>query len=231
MWIYNPKLNFNFVSFEQNLDEINKLNPKKKISEPVPIIKGNKDKLNPKKKSQITGIPVPIIKGNKDVIALFVYHNFNNSLSSSFFPTGLKYADVRLVFKKGDKNDKENYRPISIQPNISKVYERLMYDQLYPYLNFRKGCYAEQCITSMIEKLGKVLNVGNHAGAPLTNLSKALDYVDQELLLAKRNAYGFFLFFFYGFDSRALYFLFSYLDNRKNNESKLFLCWFWRNSF
>ena len=91
-----------------------------------------------------------------------------------------------------------------------------MYDQLYPYLNFRKGCYAEQCITSMIEKLGKVLNVGNHAGAPLTNLSKAFDYVDQELLLAKRNAYG--------FDSRALYFLFSYLDNRKNNESKLFLC-------
>ena len=99
-----------------------------------------------------------------------------------------------------------------------------MYDQLYPYLNFRKGCYAEQCITSMIEKLGKVLNVGNHAGAPLTNLSKAFDYVDQELLLAKRNAYGFCFFFFYGFDSRALYFLFSYLDNRKNNESKLFLC-------
>ena len=53
-------------------------------------------------------IPVYIIKGNKDVLALFIYHNFNNSLSGSSFPTGLKYANVRTVFKKDGKIDKEN---------------------------------------------------------------------------------------------------------------------------
>ena len=52
--------------------------------------------------------PVPIIKGNKDVIALFIHHNLNNSLSSFSCPLSLKYADVRPVFKKDDKTDKEN---------------------------------------------------------------------------------------------------------------------------
>ena len=113
--MYNPKFSFNFISFEHTLDDINKLNPKKA--------------------SQTTIIPAPMIKGDKDSIALFIYHNFNNSLSSSSFPTGLSYADVRPVFKKNDKTNKENYRPISILPNISKMYERLLYDQMYPYFN------------------------------------------------------------------------------------------------
>ena len=73
------KFSFNFVSFQQILDEINKYNAKKA--------------------PQITDISVPIIKGNKDVFVLFIYINFNNSLSSSSFPAGLKYANVRLIFK------------------------------------------------------------------------------------------------------------------------------------
>ena len=75
-----------------------------------------------------------IIKGNKDLISYFVYNNFNNALSSSQYPNGLKYADVTPVFKKDDKSDKSNYRPISILPNLSKVYERIMQNQIYPYL-------------------------------------------------------------------------------------------------
>ena len=84
----NPKFIFNFVSSEQTLDEINKLNMKKA--------------------SQTMDILVPIVKEKKDVIALFIGHNFNNSRSSSSFPTGLKYANVRPVFKKDEKTEKEN---------------------------------------------------------------------------------------------------------------------------
>ena len=65
------------------------------------------DEINPfnvKKASQATHVPVPIIKGNKD-IALFIYHHFKNSLSSSSFLTGLKYADESPVFKKDGKTD------------------------------------------------------------------------------------------------------------------------------
>ena len=75
--------------------------------------------------SQVNDIPVKVIKENKDIIASFVYHNFNNSLSGSNFPTALKYTDVKPVLKKDDKTDKENYRPISILPTLIKVYERL----------------------------------------------------------------------------------------------------------
>ena len=77
-------------------------------------------------------IHVKVIKENKDIVAFFIHYNFNNSLSSSTFPTALKYANVKPVFKKDDKTDKENYRPISILPTLSKVYERLIYNQMYP---------------------------------------------------------------------------------------------------
>ena len=59
-------------------------------------------------------IPVKVIKENKDIVAFFIHHNFNNSLSSSIFSTALKYADIKPVSKKDDKTDKENYRSISI---------------------------------------------------------------------------------------------------------------------
>ena len=73
----------------------------------------------------------------------------------------MKYADVIPTHKKDDKTDKENYRPIRILPNLSKVYERLMYNQIYPYFDtlfsnfqcgFRKGFNAQHCLLAMIEK-------------------------------------------------------------------------------
>ena len=79
-----------------------------------------------KKAPQTLGIPVKIIKENKDLISCYVYNNLNNALSSSQYLNGLKYADVTPVFKKDDKSDKINYRPINILPNLSKVYERIM---------------------------------------------------------------------------------------------------------
>ena len=82
-------------------------------------------KLDTKKTSQMNNIPVKVIKENKDIVALFIHHNFNNSLSSPTFPTALKYPDVKPVFKKDDKTVNENYRLISILPTLSKVYERV----------------------------------------------------------------------------------------------------------
>ena len=159
------------------------------------------NKLSFKKASQTLDIPVKIIKENKDLISYFVYNNFNNALSSSQYPNGLKYAFVTPVFKKDDKSDKSNYRPISILPKPSKVYERIMQNQIYRYLNkffskyqcgFRKGFSAQHCLIAMIEKWRQSLDSGGQATAVLTNLSKAFDCTDHELLIAKLNAYGFY---------------------------------------
>ena len=88
-----------------------------------------------------------MIKENENLISYFVYNNFNNVLSDSQYPSGFKYTDVTPVFKKDDKSEKSNEEPISIVPNLSKVYEQIM-NQIYTYLNnifqsinmvFRKG--------------------------------------------------------------------------------------------
>ena len=109
----NPTFGFDFTSYEETVKEVNNL----KI----------------RKVSHKTDIPIRIIKENIDIVSYFLYHNFNNTLSCSTFPTAIKYAEVTPIHKKADRTDKENYRPVSILPNLSKVYERLIYNQIYPY--------------------------------------------------------------------------------------------------
>ena len=59
---------------------------------------------------------------------------FITCLNQGVFPEIWKYANVVPVYKKSERNVKENYRPISLLPVISKIFEKLMYDSLYPYL-------------------------------------------------------------------------------------------------
>ena len=124
-------------------------------------------------KKQLTlDIPVKIIKENKDLISYFVCNNFNNVLSSLQYPNGLKYVDATPVFKKDDKSDKSNYRAISILPNLGKVYEQIMQNQIYPYLNkifskyqcgFREKFSAQHCLIAMIKKMVSVSQFGQAA--------------------------------------------------------------------
>ena len=191
-----PKFSFHLVTLEETFKEV--------------------ALLSDKKASQTSDIRVKIIKENGDLIAYFILHNFNNALSCSEYPASLKYADITPIFKKDDKTDKTNYRPISILPNLSKISERFMQNQMYPYLNqifskyqrgFRKGYNTQHCLMAMIEKWRKFLDIGGHAGALLTDLSKAFDCIDHELLIAKLHAYG--------FDNDVLKFIYSYLKERK----------------
>ena len=142
-------------------------------------------------------------------------------MSCSEYPASLKYADITPIFKKDDKTDKTNFRPIRVLPNLSKIYERFMQNQMYPYLNqifskyqcgFRKGYNAQYCLMAMIEKWRKLLDIGGHAGALLTDLSKAFDCIDHELLIGKLHAYG--------FDNDALKLIYSYIKGR-NQRTKI----------
>ena len=130
----DPKFYFEYTSFDQTLKEL--------------------EKPDPKKTSQMNDIPVKVIKENKDIVAFFIHHNFNNSLSSSTFPTALKYADFKPVFQKDDKTNKENYRPITILHTLSKVYERLIYNQMYPYFDKHfqnsNGCFEKVLMLSIV---------------------------------------------------------------------------------
>ena len=76
-------------------------------------------------------------------------------LESLLFLTDLKLADVTPAYKRKSKTSKDNYRPVSILSNISKVYERCIYDQIENYFDqvlskfqcgFRKGFNAQHCL-------------------------------------------------------------------------------------
>ena len=89
---------------------------------------------------------------------------------------------------------KTNYKPVSILPTVSKIYERCLYDQinesfrpLFAKLQFGycKGHSEQYCLLVLIEKCRKVLGKGGFAGFLITDLSKAFDCNDHALLIAK----------------------------------------------
>ena len=85
--------------------------------------------LHTAKRSQQSDIPTKILKQNSDCFAEYFYESINQCILKSIFPSDLKLADVTPVYK-------DNYRPVSILSNISKFYERCIYDQndLFPIL-------------------------------------------------------------------------------------------------
>ena len=84
---------------------------------------------------QLLDIPTKIIKQNADIFCEFFFFNINHSINNSTFPEQLTLADVKPVFKKNSRTDKENHRPVSILPNISKICEKCLYKQLYNYFD------------------------------------------------------------------------------------------------
>ena len=149
-------------------------------------------KLN--KASRYSDIPTKIIKENSDIFSSFICESINNSIKSSIFPSCLKHADVTPLHKKCNKSLKENYRPVSILPILSKVFERSMFKQMSSFFDdifskyqygFRKGFSTQQCLLALLEKWKRSIDRGKVFGALLTDLSKAFDCLNHDLLIAK----------------------------------------------
>ena len=154
---------------------------------------------------------------NSDIFADFLHQNFNDAIATSVFPQNLKNANITPVFKKGDGKSETNYRPASILPNVSKIYERCLYKQMSKFFDkilskyqcgFRKGFSSQHCLATMLAKWRETIDKGDCFGALLTDLSKKVfDCILHELLIANLHAYG--------DDMKSLRFLYSYLNGRK----------------
>ena len=130
------------------------------------------------------------------------------------FPENAKVATVVPLDKgKPDKNDISDFKPVSLLNTISKFYERVIKDQLKenyfsPVVSaYRKKYSTQHVMTRLVEEWREHLDKYFVVGAVLTDLSKAIDCIAHDLLVAKLAAYG--------FSDTALRYIYSYLSNRE----------------
>lgn len=133
-------------------------------------------------------IPVPVIKKSKKYLIRPLLHVINSSFISGIFPDKLKVAKIRSVFKKGSESDPSNYRPLSILPTFSKIFERVMYSRLVDFLN-KNGLFDDEqhgyrvsksVITAGIDLVDTIVDAidrGDNVIGIFMDLSKAFDSV------------------------------------------------------
>ena len=160
-------------------------------------------------------IPIQILRESEFTFETLT-NCINNSIETGYFPDSLKEANIAPIFKKDDPLNKSNYRPVSILPLISKVFERLIDNQLSEYtksfLNhilcgFRKAHSTQHALFKLLQSWQKELDNGGFVGTIFMDLSKAYDCIPHDLLIAKLK--------FYGIDNVSLRLLLDYLTNRE----------------
>ena len=111
----------------------------------------------------------------------------------------MKIATITPAHKKDELTNKENFRPVSVLPLLSKVFERLLYDQLSEYLEkylntflcgFRKTHSTQHALFKLLLTWQEDLDKSGFVGTILMDLSKAYDCLPHDLLVVKFEAYG-----------------------------------------
>ena len=142
---------------------------------------------------------------------------YNRCIEEGNWPNLLKITKIIPIYKKGDSDSPDNYRPIAILPVINKIFELLIKDKLVSYFEskslitesqfgFRKDRSATMAVKRLIEVIVQILDDGHSSSATMCDLSKAFDCVPIADLLHKLE--------FYGIRGNELKLLSSYLQDR-----------------
>ncbi|KAL9985896.1 hypothetical protein ACROYT_G008349 [Oculina patagonica] len=170
------------------------------------------------KATGVDGMSARLLKIAAPAIAPSLTRLINKCISNGVFPTVWKEAKVTPLHKGESKSEINNYRPISVLPVLSKIFERHLHNSLYEYLcsnillynmqsGFRKFFSTETALVNMFDKMLWNLDKNCINGLILADFQKAFDLVDHEIMIQKLQIYG--------LEETSLELLRSYLSNRK----------------
>lgn len=163
-------------------------------------------------------VPISLIKAVANKIAEPLSDIINKCFECGIFPEKLKYSHITPIYKKGARTDINNYRPISVLSNFSKIFEKVINFRLVNYFNsndlfyekqfgFRKTFSTNSALIEFINDVAGALDRSETTAGVFCDLSKAFDCVDHSILLSKLKDYG--------IKGKSFSLLDSYLQNRK----------------
>lgn len=159
------------------------------------------DAIPNKKSTGPDSIPIALVKECKDLLSPILSILINRSVEEGFFPNELKKAEVVPIFKKGERNKIENYRPIALLSVFSKIFERVLYERTAHFLDlhnaislsqhgFRKGYSTESASAEMTQHIFECMDRNECVVVLLFDLTRAFDSVDVDFVCVKLDKLG-----------------------------------------
>ena len=160
------------------------------------------EEIKPSKATWLDDIAGKFLKDGALALAEPITKLCNLSILQSTFPDGCKQAKLKPLFKKGSKDDPKNYRPISLLPQLSKIIEKIIHDQVQNCLDEKKIFFKYQsgfrahhststCLSYLSDRIHQGFENGMFTGMILIDLQKAFDTIDHEIFLDKMVCLGF----------------------------------------
>ena len=164
-------------------------------------VKKHLKSLKRKKTDGLDQIPTCLLKDGADFVAAPLAHLINLSLKTGIVPSEFKIGKIIPIFKSGQLNNIDNYRPITILPPISKILEKCVHSQFIDFLEehkllssnqfgFRSKRSTELANILFIDNIRKAMDKGLMTGAVYIDLSKAFDTISHSAILSKLEECG-----------------------------------------